>query len=236
MITFVDKIRRLREALVDADIAHGFGGAIALAYYVLEPRNTDDIDINICLPVSDAARVLSALPDGVEHDRGDIAAIVRDGQVRLRWNPDRVPIDLFFPQHPFHDEVARDITDMPFGDEMIPVISATHLTVFKTLFNRSKDWPDIEAMLAARAVDTEWAVGWVAELLGADSDQYGRLVELVARDDSKTPAPPGADMLAPLVDWAALRRARPESSSCAAWMPRAQRHCSRKSGHTGSHR
>jgi len=176
--TFVDQVLALHRALDAAGVGHGFGGAVALAFAVLEPRNTDDIDVNICVPVEEAAAVLACLPAEVDRSEADVAAVRSQGQVRLRWHDERTPVDLFFPQHAFHDEVAAEITTVPFAGTGIPIISATHLTVFKALFDRAKDWPDIQAMLQAGTVDVPRALAWVQTLLGADAPQLARLREL----------------------------------------------------------
>ncbi len=172
-----DKLIAVHRALDDASIDHAFGGAVALAYAVPDPRATNDLDINISTSVDDAARVIDALPDGVTSRPGVLATIRDRGQDRLRWGD--MPIDLFFPQHEFHATVAARATRKPFRAITIPVITPTDLTVFKALFNRRKDWPDIEAMLRAGAVDVPEALRWVEAILGKDHPSYSRLAELV---------------------------------------------------------
>ena len=177
--TFAERIVLVHEGLKRGGIPHGFGGAVALAYYVEEPRATRDIDVNVSVPTREAARVLAALPAGIEvpPDAGDVVA--RDGQIRLWWDgPSGIPVALFFPQHDLHEDVARDTHLVPFLDTEIPIISATHLAVFKALFNRARDWPDIAAMLEAWSVDVAEALRWLERLLGTDSPQYLHLSEL----------------------------------------------------------
>lgn len=133
------------------------------------------------------------------------ATIVADGQIRLWWDGrDGVPVDLFFPQHPFHDEVERATTLVPFENGTIPIISATHLTVFKCLYNRAGDWPDVAAMLEAGTVDTAVALDWVGTLLGEDSAPYLKLAELVVTARAGGLDAPGSEMERPRVDWKAL--------------------------------
>jgi len=198
--TFAERILILDRALDEGGIGHGFGGAVALAYYVQEPRATRDIDINIASPTEEAEAVLALMPDGIEvsPDAGDV--VRRDGQVRLWWDgPTGIPVDLFFPQHEFHRQVERDTGPVPFLDRTIPIISATHLAVFKALFNRGRDWPDIEAMLAAGSVDAEAALGWVARLVGPDSGPFARLETLV-----EATAPGEGTGRPPVIDWSAF--------------------------------
>ena len=197
-ISFADRIVVVHEALDAAQVPHGFGGAIALAYHVGDPRATRGIDLNISVPTSRAPAVTKAMPSGIPIPVGASATIRRDGQIRLWWD-ETVPIDLFFPQHQFHSEVARDTSYVPFLDTEIPVISATHLTVFKALFNRSRDWPDIEAMLRTGTVDVRAAQGWIIDLLGADSVPASKLGVLIRETRRDAFAPPERK-----VDWRSL--------------------------------
>jgi hypothetical protein len=203
--SFAQRIEILDRALTKAGISHGFGGAVALAYYVEEPRATRDIDVNVSTGTDLAGEVLAALPSGIAIPASAAQAIAADGQIRLWWDGDGgIPIDLFFPQHQFHQEVERDTVMVPFLQGTIPVISATHLTVFKALFNRSRDWPDIEAMLAAGSVDAPRALDWVRSLVGTDSPSYERLAALVGRAAAGHLAHPGEEMVRPAVDWRSL--------------------------------
>jgi hypothetical protein len=47
--------------------------------------------------------------------------------------------------------------------------------VFKALFNRTKDWADIEAMLRAGTVDVGDALRWIEVIVGDDHPSYTRL-------------------------------------------------------------
>jgi hypothetical protein len=50
--------------------------------------------------------------------------------------------------------------------------------VFKAMFDRTKDWADIEAMLEMRALDIDEALRWLSEMAGPKSRQYERLATL----------------------------------------------------------
>jgi hypothetical protein len=175
-----EKILAIERALTD--VPHAFGGALALAYHA-EPRATIDIDLNVFLPVEEADRVLTPLADlGI--DVTDAAAsAARDGQVRVMW--DHTPIDLFFSYDPFHDAAARDALEVPFADERIRVLSAEHLSVCKVIFDRPKDWVDIEAMLTSgTTVDAAEVLRWVGRIAGDDDLRFTRIASLLtARSD-----------------------------------------------------
>lgn len=161
---------------------HAFGGALALAYYA-EPRATIDIDLNIFMGVArydDVAVRLASL--GVDSTATAVADTVkRDGQVRVFW--DHTPIDLFFAYDPFHDAAARALATVPFADTTIPILAASHLVVCKVVFDRPKDWIDIDAVLAADDVDLDVAevMRWVGRLAGDTDPRYERIAALLTR-------------------------------------------------------
>jgi len=162
-----DRLLAVHDALQAAGFPHAAGGAIALGYCTLEARATQDLDVNVFVPPSRAREVFAALPKQIAATGSDLERAERDGQVRLRW--DETPIDLFFSVLPLHDEIERNIRHVPFGDRTIPVLGCTGLAVFKAIFDRPRDWVDIEAMVEARAIDLDEARRWVVEMVGEDA-------------------------------------------------------------------
>lgn len=157
-------------------IPHAFGGAIALNYH-REPRATLDIDINIFLPPEDQAGVLTTLGELYDlGDRGGLARQLADqGQARTLWH--QTYVDLFFTNTPFH-EAMKDRTKVEiFGDTEIPVLSIEDLLVCKAVFNRQKDWVDIEAVLRTEgvALDHAYIDEWLGEFFEADAVEVERL-------------------------------------------------------------
>lgn len=181
-VTFVEKIVTLHEHLGHAQITHAFGGAIALGFHIESPRATADIDVNISMATDQVDKVLAGLPGAVSYSDADIAAIQRDGQVRLFW--DHTPVDLFFPQHVLHDVVMARVVSVPFAGTSIPVISATDLTIFKSMFNRPRDWVDIQAMLDYGEVDRREVHRWLTQLLGDDDPRLTRFLATEQRFQS----------------------------------------------------
>lgn len=176
-----DEIVVIHRVLVEADIPHGFGGAIALAYWGT-PRYTHDVDVNIALPSDDHARVLDALANAFPlTDRAKAERdIARIAQTRLRWGD--VPVDLFFADTPFHDAIAARTREMPYiADITIPVISAEDLILCKAFFNRPKDWFDIETIITVRArLDVAYLHHWLKEFPDADGERLSRIGRLLA--------------------------------------------------------
>ncbi len=168
----VARILAICESLEQAGIPWALGGALALAYATNEPRGTRDIDVNVFIAANQAQAVFHALPPGVVFNDADVLeAAVRD-QVRLWW--DTTPIDIFFAVDQFYFGVAERCRTVPFEGRRIKVLSAEDLAVFKALFDRTKDWADIEAMVESNAIDLNLAADRLGGLLGADP-RVGRL-------------------------------------------------------------
>jgi len=172
------RIVAVHEMLDSMTVTHQFGGAVALAWY-RSPRATTDIDLNVTVSPKDAEPVLGALTHlGVTVSRSDRAAIRRDGQARLDW--DGSYLDLFFATLDLHQEMAERSRQVSFGPVRIPILSPEHLIVCKVVFDRPKDWLDIEEMIAwGTAIDEAEVLGWVEEILGGAAEQYARLAALL---------------------------------------------------------
>jgi hypothetical protein len=178
MSELVEKLLEIHEALKAESLPHAFGGAIALAYCVEEPRGTRDLDVNVFCDAAAAPAVLGALPDGVRVAAADVAAVERSGQTRLFW--DGVPIDVFLNNLPLHDEVARGVVWVPLEGRQVPVLDCASLVIFKSFFDRTRDWGDIEAVAIATPGDVETATRAVADLVGEDDPAYRRLAGIAA--------------------------------------------------------
>jgi hypothetical protein len=176
MSELIDKLFAIHDALAAHALPHAFGGAIALAYCVEEPRGTRDLDVNIFCDAADAAKVLAGLPDGVRVSAEDIARVERDGQARLDW--DGVPIDVFLNNLPLHEAVSNAVVWVPLQGRKVPMLDCASLVIFKSMFDRTKDWADIEAIASAAPEDIETAAQTLADLLGEDDPAYLRLATI----------------------------------------------------------
>ncbi|MDX6635068.1 MAG: hypothetical protein QOF06_1271 [Solirubrobacterales bacterium] len=174
----VEKLLTIHTALKARSLPHAFGGAIALAYCVQEPRGTRDLDVNIFVDAEKAAEVLAALPDGVRVEEADVEKVVREGQTRLFW--DGVPVDVFLNNLPLHEEVANGVLWVEMQGTQIPVLDCASLVIFKSFFARTRDWGDIEEVALATPEDVDTAVKAVAELVGEGDPSYKRLAEISA--------------------------------------------------------
>jgi len=173
------KLLAIHEALDRGGIPHAFGGAIALAYWTRDPRGTSDLDINIFAPAAECRGALRVLPADVAWDDGDAAAIERDGQRRLWWG--ETPIDVFFDYVPLHEAAAVNRREVPFEGATISVLGPVELATFKAMFNRTRDWADIEEMLSAETLDADAVRAELLRLVEPGDERIGKLADAVAR-------------------------------------------------------
>jgi hypothetical protein len=176
-MTLAERALALHRALEEAGIPHAFGGAIALAYATKDPRGTSDIDINVFVPAENCAAALAALPPGVAVPAGTAEKIAAEGQERLWW--DETPVDVFFNNVPVHEQAARHARTAPLAGTEIPILGPVELAVFKVMFDRTRDWADIEEMVAAESLDVDAVRATLTDLLGADDPRFPRLDEAV---------------------------------------------------------
>jgi hypothetical protein len=175
-LSLPEKVTAIHRSLRESRIPHAIGGALALAYYA-EPRATIDVDINVFVPTEQWPRVRAALePLGVDVGL-DESKLERDGQVRLWWG--RNPVDLFFSYDPVHEAMREGARRVPFGGETIPILSPEHLTVCKAMFNRPKDWLDIEQILVdASPLNVAEVLDWLERMVGPGDQRIERLLEI----------------------------------------------------------
>jgi hypothetical protein len=182
----VAKIMSLHEMLRSAGVTHQFGGAIALAWY-RNPRATTDIDVNVTLPPEAAEPILQMLALlGVGVTPEDRARIAVDGQARLDWQGSY--LDVFFATIGLHFEMAAHARVVRFGSVDLPILAPEDLIICKAVFDRPKDWLDIEEMLRwGTVVDGVRILRWVGDLLGPASGPYARLDEVLSAGSAGPP-------------------------------------------------
>lgn len=175
-----EKVTAIHESLRAARIPHAVGGALALAYYA-EPRATIDVDVNVFVSTDRWQDVVSALTAlGVDAGKLDPDGLRRDGQCRLWWGDN--PVDLFFANAEIHEAMRNDVRRVPFATGTIPILAPEHLAVCKAMFDRPKDWIDIEQMLIATDdLDVTAIEEWLTRMVGDEDSRLTRLRELDAQ-------------------------------------------------------
>lgn len=180
MSELVEKLFAIHDSLTAASIPHAFGGAVALAYCVEEPRGTRDLDVNIFVDSAKAKHVLDSLPREVTVTEIDVAKVRRDGQTRLDWGG--TPVDVFLNNLPLHEAVAEAVVWVQLAGREVPVLDCASLAIFKAFFDRTKDWADMEAIAQATPEDIDIAAATIADLVGPDDPAVERLESLIPLD------------------------------------------------------
>jgi hypothetical protein len=72
---------------------------------------------------------------------------------------------------------------VPFQRSRIPVLGPTELAVFEAMFDRTRDWADIEALLAAGTLDVDAVRETLETMLPSDDERFARLDEAVRRTE-----------------------------------------------------
>ena len=113
-------------------------------------------------------RVAAALAVlGVDGRPGVAAVVEREGQCRMWWR--QTPIDLYFAYDALHEAMRTALRREPFAGTSIPVLAPEHLVVCKALFNRPKDWLDIEQIVVSvEELDAHEVRSWLDRIVGPD--------------------------------------------------------------------
>lgn len=173
MTSLVEKILAVHEHLDRAALPHAFGGALALAWCTERARATIDIDVNVFVDIASVRQVLRALPEPVSWSESDLGSLQQDGQARIWW--ETTPVDLFLNTTRFHREAASRCRREEFGGAVVPFLSCADLAVFKAFYNRTKDWADLEDMVAIGSLDADRVIGVLVRYLGAGDERIDRL-------------------------------------------------------------
>ncbi len=140
-------------------------------------RATVDGDVNVFVPMDGARPALDALAaaglDILPDEAARVAAERGDGRLYV----DGVRIDLFFDSIPLHTDAAARTRTVWIGEKPFPALSPEDLVVLKALFNRAKDWTDIERIVAAMGGDFDagYCRGQLVRHAGAGDASVARL-------------------------------------------------------------
>ncbi len=177
--SFADKVLSVARALEGCGVPYAMGGAISYVYHA-EPRTTIDIDVNVFVSELDATGVLRCLESiGINPSEQELDQLRRASQARLRL--EGTFVDLFFPVHAFHESCASRTRRVRFDGGSIQILSAEDLVVFKVIFNRAKDWLDVEQVLRTQGehFDRAYALRWLDDMVGTEDSARVRFAELI---------------------------------------------------------
>lgn len=177
-MTVIGTTLEVHDVLTSAGLSHAFGGALALAY-IIEPRGTVDVDVNVFSPAGDLPSVVEVLSAMDLEPEQDPEHWLPAAGVRLRRDSDPVPVDVFPSLDPRYSRVERRCVTHPFGPERrpLPFLSADDLTLFKLSFGRDRDWVDVRRIAGVRPdLDVAYIEDQLVALRGAT--MYPRLARL----------------------------------------------------------
>lgn len=153
--------------LYSQNIPYAIGGALALAMYYT-PRNTQDVDMNVFLHISEMRPVLELL--GRKHVITDqygvsipIGELLESKElIRFWWK--NVKVELFpnsLPQ--FSSEAMKTKVIHEISGVKASFLSAESLILYKILLGQNKDWVDIERMIEVnyRGINTDYVADFV---------------------------------------------------------------------------
>lgn len=151
------------DALAANRIPHAFGGVLAVAYYGV-PELTKRIELKVFLPSQNGAIVNEALKSlGIE--------VETDESIFVSLSNDE-----------FNDEMQRGARQVPFAETRIPILGPEHLMVCKAMFDRAKDWLDIEQILVATSpIEVEEIESLLVGIVGEADPRVGKLREIRRR-------------------------------------------------------
>jgi hypothetical protein len=176
-LDLVGKLLALEAALATAGIPHAFGGAMALAAYV-EPRGTDDLDLGVFTGSDEAEHLVSVLGSLGMDTEVDLEVIKSGDWGRLYW--DETPVDFFFSYTPMHFEMQERVRQLSVSGSEVPVLGPEDVIGLKVVFNRPKDWVDIDNILQRHPdVDLEVVQRWILTMFDdPDNGPHDRTVRV----------------------------------------------------------
>jgi hypothetical protein len=87
---------------------------------------------------------------------------------------------MFFAYDAFHDAARKATHEVPFADTTIPILAVDHLIVCKVVFNRNRDWVDIDAILGYdTSIDVAEVLRWTGRIAGDTDPRYERIAALL---------------------------------------------------------
>lgn len=167
--------RRLSDALERAHVPYAIGGALAYSEWGI-PRSTKDLDINVFLGEQDWPRMLALLrSEGVTGDEDKALRQLRERGVCFLQESD-VRVDVFVPSIPFYDSVKTRLVPRALLGRPAQFLSAEDISVFKMMFFRPRDIPDVQQMLATQgaALDRSYVRTWLVDMVGEQDERVTR--------------------------------------------------------------
>lgn len=193
-LEYASRIAREVVSLLEAhSMKAAIGGAIAYGFWGAT-RGTKDADVNVFIGEARYAELQSVIEKGAlgpapgraswtPEERRRFVEHCREGSVAVAFQGD-FRVDFFVPSIPFYDEAERTIKRVTHSSgQLVPVLSAEALCVFKLLFFRPKDLVDLAGLVARQGTALDHAyVRRQLELMFPEGDdriaEWGRIVRV----------------------------------------------------------
>jgi len=176
---------KLARALESAQIDYAIGGAIALGF-ATEPRGTIDVDLIAFVDPNSLAHLFETLTKtGCDLDPTRAVEQARQ-RFDFRTRCHGIRVDVFLPSFELYAAAKQRRRRVALGDQQLWIWSPEDLAVFKILFNRGKDWVDVESLLVTggQAFDRDYVRAWIVELMGAHDDRVADWDQLCRNIDA----------------------------------------------------
>lgn len=171
--------RWIADRLESNGICYALGGALAYGFWG-PPRGTLDVDLDIFEGTDRLDAVFAAfVAAGVTVDEAEARRSVEErGDFRGSFGGMR--IDVFVAFNEYHAAVRdRRVQRLILG-RLTWILSAEDTIIFKVLFDRGKDWIDLERLIALRktSLDQGYVREWLRQWLDPGDDRLIRLEAL----------------------------------------------------------
>jgi hypothetical protein len=148
MSSTVERVHEIGAALDRARLAWAFGGVVALAFAVDEPRGSREIVVHVFVPPAQAAQVCARLPRAVQFAEDDLMLGRSTGSMRLWW--DDAPIVVHLGER----DPARRTRRVQLAGRTIRVLTADDLAGHLRADASPQAVADLAAMVAAGTIAT----------------------------------------------------------------------------------
>lgn len=174
--------RRIVDCLEDAGVCYALGGALAYGFWG-PPRGTLDVDLDV-FEVADRLEVVfqALVASGVTVDEVE-ARLSVDERGDFRGSFQGMRVDVFVAFNAYHEAVRERRVQRQILGRPMWILSAEDTIIFKVLFDRGKDWIDLERLIALRksSLDRDYIRGWLRQWVDSDDGRLARLEALWAK-------------------------------------------------------
>ena len=156
----------LQDFLLERKWRFCFIGGIALQRWG-QPRVTIDVDVSLLTGIGREEVYIDALCSRYPPRISDARDFALANRVLLLQSDDQIPLDIALAGFPFEETVVGRATDFQFLEHVrLRTCSAEDLVVLKAFADRTRDWADIETVLARQgsSLDRDYIIGQLSPL------------------------------------------------------------------------